>query len=178
MSSSDTTETTKAALRRDALARRDTLPATAWVTAAEAVAARALPIEVKPDLVVSGYSPMRSEIDPLPLMRRFAEAGARLALPTITGRGLPLIMRAWSIGEPLERGIWGIREPKPTAPEVFPDFLIVPLVAFDRAGHRLGYGAGYYDLTIARLRSTKRIVAAGIAFAAQEIESVPAGPRD
>ena len=74
--------------------------------------------------------------------------------------------------------MWGIREPTPEAQEVFPDFLIVPLVAFDRDGYRLGYGAGYYDMTIARLRQMKPIVAVGIAFAAQEILTLPKTEHD
>ena len=81
-------------------------------------------------------------------------------------------------GEPLAAGVWGIREPKPEAPEVEPDILLVPLLAFDRTGHRIGYGAGYYDMTIARLRAKKPVTAIGIAFAAQEIAAVPATPRD
>lgn len=87
-------------------------------------------------------------------------------------------MRAWSFGAPLVAGVWGIREPPADAPELFPDILIVPLLAFDRHGHRIGYGAGYYDMTIARLRSIKPVTAIGIAFATQEIAQVPATPRD
>jgi 5-formyltetrahydrofolate cyclo-ligase len=87
-------------------------------------------------------------------------------------------MRAWAFGAPLKSGVWGIREPTLQAQEVFPDILIVPLLAFDRSGHRIGYGAGYYDMTIARLRAMKPVVAIGIAFAAQEIEEVPTTPRD
>ena len=87
-------------------------------------------------------------------------------------------MRAWAFGETLGSGVWGIREPKPEAPEAFPDILIVPLLLFDRAGYRLGYGAGYYDMTIARLRTMKPVTAIGIAFAAQEIAEVPKTPRD
>ena len=121
---------------------------------------------------------MKSEINPVPLMRKLADAGAKLALPAIAGRGKPLIMRAWNFGEPLASGQWGIREPMPGAPEVAPDILIVPLAAFDRAGHRIGYGAGYFDMTINALRAKKRVTAVGIAFAIQEISSVPATERD
>jgi 5-formyltetrahydrofolate cyclo-ligase len=96
----------------------------------------------------------------------------------VAGKGRPLIMRAWSFGEPLDSGVWGIREPKVDAPEVAPDILIVPLLAFDRRGNRIGYGAGYYDMTIAKLRAMKPTVAIGIAFAAQEIAEVPVTPRD
>jgi 5-formyltetrahydrofolate cyclo-ligase len=163
----------KAELRREALARRDTLPADARQAAAEAIAARAFPLGIASGTIVSGFMPLKSEINPLPLMRKLADAGASLALPAVAGRGKPLIMRSWRWGEPLVPGIWGIREPGPEAPEVQPDILLVPLVAFDRSGYRIGYGAGYYDLTIAQLRANKPIAAVGIAFAAQEVETVP-----
>ena len=171
-------EDAKAVLRREALARRDALPRELRAAAAEAIAARPFPLAIEPGAIVSGFMPMKSEINPVPLMRKLADAGATLALPVVAGKGKPLIMRAWSLGEPLASGVWGIREPKPEAPEVFPDILIVPLLAFDRRGHRIGYGAGYFDMTIAALRARKPVVAAGIAFAAQEIAEVPTTPRD
>jgi 5-formyltetrahydrofolate cyclo-ligase len=178
MSQSPSIEGAKAVLRREALARRDALPRELRAAAAEAIAARPFPAAIKPGAVVSGFMPMKSEINPLPLLRKLADAGAALALPVVAGKGKPLIMRAWSVGEPLASGVWGIREPKPDAPEVFPDILIVPLLAFDRRGHRIGYGAGYFDMTITALRARKPVVAAGIAFAAQEIAEVPTTPRD
>src|SRR5262245_20218733 len=168
----------KDVLRREALARRDALPPSVRAPAAEAVAKRPFPIEVPVGAIVSGYSPMKSEFNPVPLMRRLADAGARLALPVVTGRGKPLIMRAWSFGAPLATGVWGIREPPPEAPDVDPDILLVPLAAFDRRGHRIGYGAGYYDLTITGLRARKPVTAVGLAFAAQEIYAVPITPSD
>jgi 5-formyltetrahydrofolate cyclo-ligase len=168
----------KAKLRLAAMARRDALPAADRAAAAQAVALRGLPVAVGPAKVVSGYSPLKTEISPLPLLRRCAEAGAALALPVVVGRGKPLTMRAWSFGAPLASGIWGIREPTVAAAEVFPDVLIVPLLAFDRAGQRIGYGAGYYDMTIERLRAMKAVTAIGVAFAAQEIAAVPATARD
>ena len=171
-------EDAKAVLRREALARRDALPRELRAAAAEAIAARPFPLAIAPGAVVSGFMPMKSEINPVPLMRKLADAGATLALPVVAGKGKPLIMRAWSFGEPLASGVWGIREPGSDAPEVFPDILIVPLLAFDRRGHRIGYGAGYFDMTIAALRVRKPVVAAGIAFAAQEIAVVPTTPRD
>jgi 5-formyltetrahydrofolate cyclo-ligase len=168
----------KAELRAAAAARRDALPAEMRKAAAEAIAARVFPLPIKPGTIVSGFMPMRTEINPLPLMKVLAEAGAQLALPKIAGRGKPLIMRAWRWGAPLDTGQWGIREPKAEYPEVDPDILLVPLLAFDRGGRRIGYGAGYYDMTIARLRSLKKLTAVGIAFALQEVSAVPAMERD
>ena len=164
-----TVESLKSQIRRGAVARRDALPPAERAAAAAAIAARPLPVAIAPGAIVSGFSSLKSEINPVPLMRAFADAGARLALPVVAGRGKPLIMRSWNFGEPLVSGVWGIREPPPSAPEVFPDILIVPLLAFDRMGHRIGYGAGYYDMTIARLRSVKPVIPPGIACAAQVV---------
>ena len=169
---------TKDVLRAETLVRRDALPAEARAQAAEAIAQRAFPIAVKPGVIVSGFMPMKSEINPLPLMRKLAQAGARLALPAIAGRGHPLIMRAYAFGDEFARGQWGIREPKPEAAQVAPDILLVPLACFDRAGHRIGYGAGYYDMTIRALRAKKKVTAIGLAFAVQEIPLVPATEGD
>jgi 5-formyltetrahydrofolate cyclo-ligase len=171
-------EEEKAALRIAAQAFRDALPADDRKGAAEIIAARKFPLAITPGTIVSGFMPLKSEINPLPLLQKLAEAGARLALPAIAGRGKPLIMRAWDFGAPLDRGQWGIREPKADAPEVEPDILLVPLLAFDRAGYRIGYGAGYYDMTIHRLRGRKAVTAVGIAFAAQEVPKIPRTPRD
>jgi 5-formyltetrahydrofolate cyclo-ligase len=168
----------KAALRREALARRDALPAQVRQAAAEAVAVREFPVDVPPGVLVSAFSPICSEFNPLPLMRRLAGRGARLALPVVIGRGKPLVFRTWALGEPLGKGVWGIGEPRAEAAEVMPDILLVPLAAFDRTGHRIGYGAGYYDLTLSALRARKPILAVGLAYAAQEIAAVPATARD
>jgi 5-formyltetrahydrofolate cyclo-ligase len=178
MSAIDPVAQRKAELRKQGRARREAMPVADQIAAAQAIAARGLPVPVKAGTVVSGYSPIKFEVSPIPLMRRAADAGAQLALPVIQGRGTPLIMRAWTFGEMLGSGVWGIREPKLEAPELFPDILIVPLIVFDRAGYRLGYGAGYYDMTITRLRAMKPVTAIGIAFAAQEIADVPKTPRD
>jgi 5-formyltetrahydrofolate cyclo-ligase len=168
----------KERLRREAQARRDALPADTRKAAAETIAGRPFPLPIGPGTIVSGFMPLKSEISPLPLMQKLAEQGARLALPRIVGRGSPLSVRAWEFGGPLERGQWGIREPKADAPEVDPDVVLVPLLAFDRAGYRIGYGAGYYDMTIKRLRELKAMTAVGVAFAAQEVPEIPKTPRD
>ncbi len=168
----------KIELRKIALARRDVLGADVRAAAAQAIAERPFPMPVPPGAIVSGFMPLKSEINPLPLMRTLADAGAKLALPVVAGKGKPLTMRAFTFGDVLASGVWGIREPKPEAPEVFPDVLLVPLLAFDRSGHRIGYGAGYYDMTITALRARKSVAAVGIAFAAQEVAQVPSTPRD
>jgi 5-formyltetrahydrofolate cyclo-ligase len=168
----------KAAIRREALVRRDGLPADMRAAGAQAIAERPFPFVVAADAIVSGFMPLKSEINPIPLMRRLADAGAQLALPAVAGRGQPLAMRAFAFGQPLASGVWGICEPRSDAREVFPDIVIVPMLAFDRSGHRVGYGAGYYDLTITGLRARKPVVAVGIAFAVQEIPRVPATARD
>jgi 5-formyltetrahydrofolate cyclo-ligase len=165
-------------LRTAALARRNALSAAARARAAQAIAARALPVEIGSGAIVSGYWPIRGEIDPMPLMRHLAAQGARLALPVITGRDQPLIFRAFGAQAQLLRGPLGIMEPSPQSEIVEPDMVLVPLAAFDRAGHRIGYGAGHYDRTLRQLRAAKPIVAIGLAFAVQEIEAVPALPHD
>jgi 5-formyltetrahydrofolate cyclo-ligase len=178
MNPSTSVEDSKAALRREATARRDALPVEARSAAAETIAARPFSLSIVAGSIVSGFMPLKSEINPLPLLRTLAGRGARLALPVVSERGNPLIMRAWNWGEPLSPGVWGIREPMPEAAEVEPDILLVPLLAFDRTGRRLGYGGGYYDLTLARLRARKAVVAVGLAFAVQEVPAVPTTPRD
>jgi len=168
----------KRELRKAVFARRDALAPAERQAAAEAVAARPFPVAIKPGTIVSGFSPIRTEINPLPLMRRLEAAGAKLALPVIVGRGQPLVMRAYAFGDALDAGVWGIREPKAEAPQVDPDILIVPLAAFDRRGNRIGHGAGYYDMTVNRLRALKPVLAIGIAYAVQEVDEVPVTARD
>lgn len=175
---SDTTARSKAELRAAALAKREALSDKKRIAAAQALAKRGLPIETAPGMIVSGYSPIRSEIDPFPLMRKLAGQGVRLALPAVMARGKSLAFRTWSPDDRLMLGPLGILEPSPAAAEVVPDIMLVPLAAFDRAGHRIGYGAGHYDYTLAHLRKVKAIFAIGIAFAVQEIAVVPAMPHD
>ena len=172
------TSLSKGDLRTAALAKRDALSDKKRSAAAKAVAKRGLPIEITPGIIVSGYSPIRSEIDPVPLMRMLAARGVRLALPAVMARGKSLAFRAWSPDDRLMMGPLGILEPSPAAAEIVPDIMLVPLAAFDRLGHRIGYGAGHYDYTLAHLRKTKAIAAIGLAFATQEIEAVPALAHD
>ena len=165
-------------LRAIALASRDSLAADQRAAAAEAIAARGLPIEIAPNSVVSGFWPIRSEIDPRPLMKMLGKQGARLVLPVIGARDVPLTFCIWADDADLQRGPLGIFQPPDEAEQLAPDIVLVPLAAFDRAGHRIGYGAGLYDRTLTELRAQKAIVAIGIAFAVQEIERVPAADHD
>jgi 5-formyltetrahydrofolate cyclo-ligase len=169
---------TKQQLRTAALAARDVLSEDERKAAAEMIAARGLPFAIQPGAVVSGYAPIRSELDPIPLMRELAGQGARLALPVILARGHSLSFRAWSPGDRLTLGSLGIPEPSPAAAELVPDVMLVPLAAFDRAGHRIGYGGGYYDYTFSHLRKVHHVIGVGLGFAIQQIKAVPALSHD
>jgi 5-formyltetrahydrofolate cyclo-ligase len=168
----------KGDLRKSALDARDAMEEAARAAAGEKVATRGLPFEMAPGAIVSGYSPIRSELNPVPLMHRLAGQGAKLALPAVLARGKSLMFRAWSPGDRLTMGPLGILEPSPAMAELIPDIMLVPLAAFDRLGHRIGYGAGHYDYTFAHLRKAKPVIGIGLAFAAQEIKAVPALSHD
>lgn len=170
----------KQAARTAAVARR--AEAFAADPAAGLALATGLPKRMmpRPGEIVSAYWPFRTEIDPRPLMRRLADAGARLALPVTPRKGAnqPVRFHLWSVDDVLQPSAFGVHEPHPGAEVVEPDLVLVPLLAFDRRGGRLGYGAGHYDRTLERLRALKPIRAIGLAFSAQEMERVPTGPHD
>ena len=169
----------KRALRASCAALRDSLASDVRVQAAARIAEIGLGVAgVTPGAAVSAYAAMGSEIDAFPLLMRLSSVGYRLCLPVITPLGNPLIFRSWAPGDVLVPRKWGIREPADAAALIEPDVLLVPLLAFDAGGARLGYGGGYYDRTIARLRALKPVVAIGLAFDEQEIAAVPVEAHD
>ncbi len=128
--------------------------------------------------VVSGFLPYQSEIDVKPLLARLSASGLVTALPVVIGRNEPLQFRLWRPGEPTEAGAWNIPVPLVSAPTTVPDVLLVPMLAFDSGGYRLGYGGGFYDRTLERLRGEKPVIAVGVAYAAQEVHHVPRDAHD
>ena len=128
--------------------------------------------------VVSAFLPIADEIDPLPAAARLTATGWTLALPVVIGNARPLVFRPWSEGEPLEAGPLKTRHPLATAMEVVPDVLFVPMLAFDAKGQRIGWGGGFYDRSLAALRSDKDILAVGVAYAGQQVDKVPADAHD
>ena len=168
----------KASLRQAALARRDAMPEDARIEASLTVADRCADLlPITPGMVVSGFLPIRSEIDIRPLMMLLADRGARLCVPAIVdGR---LQFRHLVRGAPLEPQGFGTYAPGAEAAVLDPELMLVPLAVFDRQGGRIGYGRGYYDSAIAALtdKGTPPILA-GVAFAVQEAETVPMEPHD
>lgn len=174
-----TMATDKPALRALALDARSKIDPTYAEKAGREVAKQLLsfiPIEAKH---VAGYYAMRGEVNLEETLRLLMERGHVTALPVILADDEPLVFRRWHPGAALEPGRFGTHEPLAMAEPVIPEAVIVPLAAFDKTGHRLGYGAGFYDRTIARLRECKKtVMIIGAAFAAQEVEKIPHQPHD
>jgi 5-formyltetrahydrofolate cyclo-ligase len=138
------------------------------------------PDEIWPALhsVVAGHSAIRDEIDPRALLETFHCEQVRLALPCVTGADAPLVFRGFTPGDDLLRGAFGVSEPAATSPQLAPGLVLIPLLAFDESGRRLGYGAGYYDRTLAKLRGEGPVLAVGLAYEAQRLRRVPTDAHD
>lgn len=164
----------KVAMRAAARANRATMPAPLRAAAALRLAALdPAPILGPPPIAVAAFRSMGEELDTGPLLARLDTVGYRLALPVMQGKGRPLLFRRWMPGDAMTTAIWGIEEPTAEKPAVDPDVLLVPLLAFDRCGFRLGYGGGFYDRTLREIRASRTVRAIGLAFAAQEVDAVP-----
>jgi 5-formyltetrahydrofolate cyclo-ligase len=147
--------------------------------AGSVLAARGLPVTRNSQhQIVSAFHPFLSEISTVELLANLVAEGWTTALPVVVGKELPLMFRTWTPGEHLVSGLWDIQIPADTAPEVEPDVLLVPMLAFDRKGYRLGYGGGFYDRTLAKLRVLKKVTAIGVAYSGQEVEDVPHDTHD
>ena len=168
----------KKQLRQEALARRDALDAVWRVEASLAMAGAASAIDIEPGTVVSGFWPMRSEVDVRPLMFALREKGARLCLPAILDK-TTIVFRELVRGAPMVDMGFGTAGPGEEAEVLDPALMLVPLAAFDARGHRIGYGAGYYDRAIDRLhRRSMRPRLIGIAFECQLVPEVPNQDHD
>ena len=169
----------KAALRRSAETARAAAHAAVGAEAAEALARHGIQVLAERSFrSVAGYWPMRTEIDLRPLLIALANTGREVALPAVTRLGQPLDFRRWRPGMALATGRFGTQHPPEDAKRIEPDVLLIPLLAFDRRHFRLGYGAGFYDRTLADLRARKTVLAVGVGFAAQRVEAVPVDPWD
>lgn len=166
----------KARLRTEMAARRDAM---APPDGADGLLARfsehVLPLlEMGAYRIVSAYWPMATEADIHPIAELLHERGFGLALPAVAAKGRPLSFRIWAPGESLAQGVWNIPVPLEDAPEVDPDALLVPLLAFDESGYRLGYGGGFYDRTLNGLRTgDPPPLAVGVGFECQKVPAVP-----
>jgi len=174
-----TTGEIKAALRKERLAARDALTGEDRIEKSLAVAAYGLAaLAFNPGTVISGFLPIRSEVDPRPLMGSLRDRGARLCVPVILDKQT-IVFRELVPGAELVAGTFGTFGPGPDADELDPQIMLVPLSAFDARGERIGYGGGYYDRAIHRLyQKGSKPVLIGIAFDCQEVASVPEEPHD
>jgi len=167
--------TKKKEQRKSQIALRSAIDASRRAAGADAVARRvAALLRAHPECrIVSGFLKIGDEIDPQPSLDAALALGCRLCLPVMVGKGQPLIFRAWTPGDELLEKQWGIREPGPSAEPLDPDVLLVPMLSFDVRGGRLGYGGGFFDRTIAAARARRSLMAVGVCFDEQRVDSVP-----
>jgi 5-formyltetrahydrofolate cyclo-ligase len=169
----------KRTLRREALVRRSEVAAGLRAAFGRRLAEEGLRLaRLWRPRIVSAFHPLRDEPDTLELLKALAAEDFLTALPVVVGRGSALVFRLWRPGDPTRMAAMSIAEPLERAPAVDPDLLFVPLACFDRRGHRIGYGAGYYDRSLARLRAMKDVHAVGVAYAVSEVAAVPNEAHD
>lgn len=168
----------KNSLRKAALAVRKKAAAKAPDAGRRAAAQLLAAIRLKPGAVVSLYWPMRSELDTGHLFDLLDWAGHPTALPVLDAAGEPLTFRIWKNGDALGEAAFGTREPVASAAVAVPDVVVTPMLAYDNAGYRLGYGGGFYDRTLAGLRGAGEVLAVGFAYAAQEVPNLPIDEHD
>ena len=169
----------KAALRKDMKARRGALDEAQASEAATSVIEQLKPfLARKKRWQIALYHPLHSELDSLPLARFLSENRVRLSLPVIMVREEPMIFRPWQIDELLVSAVHKIKVPPNKGLSATPELIIVPLLAFDKNGYRLGYGGGYYDRTLEYIRRDRRVIAMGLSYELQEVDAIPAGPHD
>ncbi|MBL8708216.1 MAG: 5-formyltetrahydrofolate cyclo-ligase [Rhodospirillaceae bacterium] len=135
-------------------------------------------VPIAPGIAVSGYWPLEGEIDVRPVLAALDALGHPVGLPVVVAKGEPLRFRRWHPSDVMVMGSFKVLTPPEGAPDVIPQVLLVPLLAFDPDGYRLGYGGGFYDRTLAKLRAAGHALAVGVAYAAQELAAVPRGPHD
>jgi 5-formyltetrahydrofolate cyclo-ligase len=168
----------KQQLRQEAQARRALLAAAAPNAANQAASHFLSAFNLRSKEVVGVYWTHKTELDTRPLLDKLFRRGIMSALPLVRGNTHKLEFRVWKPGDEMRNGAFGISEPLASAALVAPSMLVVPLLAFDQSGHRLGYGAGYYDVTLRALRSKGNVMAAGFAFEGQLVSGLPAEPHD
>ncbi len=127
---------------------------------------------------IAGYMAVRDELNPEMLLDLLHLRGVSVGLPVVHAANKPLQFRQWKPQDLMDTGLHGIAQPRPSAPLVEPTILFLPLVAFDRSGGRLGYGAGFYDRTLVKLRAARAISVIGLAFSCQEVPQIPLDPHD
>lgn len=174
----DSGATAKTDLRRAVMQRRREAHLASASSAAQAFKTHALITFTQPGKTIAGYWPLGDELDCRPALEVLIAAGLHVGLPVVAGQGQVLLFRMWRPGDALDDGPFGTRHPNPRAAILNPDVILVPLVAFDDEGRRLGYGAGFYDRTIAATRQQRAITAIGVAYACQEVPTVPTDPHD
>jgi 5-formyltetrahydrofolate cyclo-ligase len=173
------TSQAKARLRHKALERRATLDPAVRALFSERLKSEGLALAARGrSRIVAAFHPIRDEPDTLALLDALAQRGFVTALPITGARDEALSFRVWRPGDPTVTGQLRIPEPNQDGALVEPDLLFVPLAAFDRRGHRIGYGAGHYDRTLSRLRGERDVIAVGVAYSVCEVEAVPAEPHD